>query len=361
MVKDLDPPTLEELDALSPDKPFVILTQMTHDAYSAALRAAGIEEDTPNPPGGEFGRDADGKLNGTVHEVNALSRLTEAMPPLPDALAKLLLHMQYGQYARVGYTTIGMLGPVGRVEDQLGMMQELSSYDDVPLRVVVYGLPKHVDSGRWSVGDVNDRFRFQGVKFWMDGSPYTGGAAWDEPYEDTSLVRERLHLAPGHMASLNYEADAFTELYEKYHRAGYQIAVHVQGERTVRRVLDVTEDVLERFPRVDHRHRLEHNALISRGQIERAKSLGVELSFFIDHVYFYGDHLPELVGNRTDRYMPMASAFNAGHRATLHTDNPTTPIDPFRAVKPQCSASLGEVPRRWRKVNAFPSYKRCRQ
>ena len=44
MVADLTPPTRAELDALSPDRPLLILTQMMHDAYvnSAGLAAAGI-------------------------------------------------------------------------------------------------------------------------------------------------------------------------------------------------------------------------------------------------------------------------------------------------------------------------------
>ena len=46
MVDDLEAPTLAELDALSPEKPLLILTQMMHDAYanSAALEAAGLTD-----------------------------------------------------------------------------------------------------------------------------------------------------------------------------------------------------------------------------------------------------------------------------------------------------------------------------
>ncbi|MBW2552300.1 MAG: amidohydrolase family protein, partial [Deltaproteobacteria bacterium] len=40
MVRDLDPPTLAELDELSPDKPFVILTQTLRVLHSAAIKTA---------------------------------------------------------------------------------------------------------------------------------------------------------------------------------------------------------------------------------------------------------------------------------------------------------------------------------
>ena len=58
------------------------------------------------------------------------------------------------------------------------------------------------------------------------------------------------------------------------------------------------------------------------------------LSFFVDHLYFYGARLPELVGtSRVARYMPLGSALEAGHRISIHTDNPATPIDPWRAIR----------------------------
>jgi predicted amidohydrolase YtcJ len=336
LIDDLEPPTLAELDALSPDRPLVVLTQMMHDAYanSAALAAAGIDENTPNPQGAEFVRDATGALTGTIREVGAISRLLSRMPEAPEGSVELLLSLQYAKYARAGYTTVGVLGPAANVDRPLHLMAGLAQDEHIPVRAVVYGLPEQIDAGGWQPGPLNDRFRVRGVKFWMDGSPFAGGAAWDEPYENNALTLERLHLTRDHMPELNYEQDAFEALFEKYHRRGFQVAVHVQGERAVRRVLDTVERVQRRVPREDARHRLEHNALITEAQLERALLLGVTPSFFIDHIYFYGHRLPELVGEeRTQRYMPIGTALELGHRATLHSDNPATPISPFRVLR----------------------------
>jgi predicted amidohydrolase YtcJ len=87
---------------------------------------------------------------------------------------------------------------------------------------------------------------------------------------------------------------------------------------------------------------LEHNALITTEQIERAKALGFELSFFPDHIYYYGDRLAELVGSRVERYMPVGTAFREGHRATIHSDNPMTPIGPLRVMR----TAILRVPRK---------------
>jgi predicted amidohydrolase YtcJ len=344
MVRDLEPPTLAELDELSPDKPFVILTQMMHEAFanSAALRESDITRDTADPPGASFGRDENGDLTGAVLEVNAVNYLLRALPTLPPALTELLLRWQLADYASGGFTTIGVLGAVGRAEDPIGMLRRLAEDPHVPVRSVVYGLPKQIDLGSKPGGDHDARFELRGVKFWMDGSPYTGGAAFAEPYEDTELTRERLHLPAGHMGPLNYELEAFTEEFRRFHQAGYHVAVHTQGERAVQRVLDAAEPVLRTHPWDDHRHRLEHNALITTEQIQRAKALGFELSFFTEHIYFYGDRLPELVGSRVERYMPVGTAFREGHHATIHSDNPMTPIGPLRVMQ----TSMLRIPRK---------------
>jgi len=98
-------------------------------------------------------------------------------------------------------------------------------------------------------------------------------------------------------------------------------------------ILNAFTEILENYPRPDHRHRLEHNALITNSQIIQAQKLGLTLSFFIDHIYYYGEQLPEIVGpDRAARFMPLGSAFAAGHRASIHTDNPATPVDPFRVI-----------------------------
>src|SRR5215472_14355596 len=60
-------PTLAEMDAAAPDNP-VLARRGGHLAVvnSAALRAAGITGDTPDPPGGKIGRLADGSRDGVL-------------------------------------------------------------------------------------------------------------------------------------------------------------------------------------------------------------------------------------------------------------------------------------------------------
>ncbi|WCL52919.1 amidohydrolase [Gimibacter soli] len=333
LIDDLTPPTLAELDALSPDRPLVVLTQMMHDAYanSAALRAAGISAETPDPANGEIGRDSEGRPNGALRELGALDLIFKAIPPPPEGSGDLLLNLAFGRYAKAGYTTLGVLGPVGRDADPLALLRRRLQAEGAPVQAVIYALP-----GQIGPNDKPDApgtpAAVIGVKFWMDGSPFTGGAAFGEPYENSELSKDRLHLEPMHMGALNMSADEFAAAFSTYARRGYRIAVHTQGERAIDRVLDIAEEEFAKHPRPDHGTRLEHDALITAAQLQRARALGFTTSFFIDHIYFYGHQLPDLVGaDRTDRYMPLRTAVDAGHHVSLHGDHPATPIDPMRS------------------------------
>ncbi len=333
MVDDLEPPTLAELDAISPDKPLLILTQMMHEAYvnSAALKAAGIGPDTLNPEHGTFRRDADGTLTGVIHEVGAIGYIMAATPQAPASAIELILSLQLSKYARAGYTTVGVLGITPRKDDSMAMLKRVASKATAPVRVRAFEM---ATTGAVPELGGNERFQELGIKFWMDGSPYAGGAAFAEPYENSALITERLGLPKDHLAPVNYSAEEFNADVARYHAMGLQIAVHVQGERAVDRALDAFEKALAYSPRADHRHRLEHAALITKEQLTRAKALGITVSFFIDHIYFYGDKLPDIVGSeRLERYMPMRDALGAGLKVSFHGDHPATPIGPLRSFR----------------------------
>lgn len=344
LVNDLTPPTLEELDQISPDRPLLILSQMMHDAYAntGALKAAKIEADTPNPAGAEFVRNSQGEPTGHLREVGAVDAIVAAIPAPDPGAVRLLVHAGYGAYARAGFTTIAPMGSVGRVERPLDLFEELAANPLVPVRVVAYAAPERLSASSVPSQQDHGRYSLRGVKFWMDGSPFTGGAAFAEPYEVNELTTKRLHLSPGYLAPLIEGEASFETEFEDFHQRGFQIAVHVQGERAVDRVLEVAERVLRKHPRADHRHRLEHNALITGDQLIRAVQLGMTTSFFVDHIYYYAPRIVQLVGpERARRYMPVGTAIGVGQRATLHSDSPATPIDAMRVLK----TAVGRQPR----------------
>lgn len=67
----------KELDAVSADHPVAVMNASMHFAYvnSKALQIAGITDGASDPPGGHFGRDADGRVNGVLGEMGAVAIL----------------------------------------------------------------------------------------------------------------------------------------------------------------------------------------------------------------------------------------------------------------------------------------------
>jgi predicted amidohydrolase YtcJ len=324
-IADLSVPTLAELDAIAPERPMVVITQMLHEVYanSAAMQAAGIALVSDEPAEGII-RDNDGRATGAFRELAAVNAVLGAMPSADPAVIELLVRKTYADYAKAGYTSIGITGAVGKHPDPVGLLRHIGA-TEAPLRAYLYLMPHQGTE----LGGTDD-FRVLGTKFWMDGSPFTGGAAFAEAYEHSDLTSERMHLPHGHLGPVSYEAEDFAAKVAVLQAAGHQIAVHAQGERGIDRVLDAfaAAGQVERLS-----HRLEHNALITPAQIERATALGVSLGFFVDHIYYYGDALPDIVGSRANRYMPVGTAMRAGAVTTLHGDHPASPIDPLRTLR----------------------------
>jgi predicted amidohydrolase YtcJ len=78
-------PTRQSLDRAVPDRPVFVPNRDAHSAWvnSRALELAGIDRDTPDPPGGRIEREPDGAPSGTLHE-RAMELVSVLIPPVDD-------------------------------------------------------------------------------------------------------------------------------------------------------------------------------------------------------------------------------------------------------------------------------------
>lgn len=337
ILRNLEIPTLKELDQIAPENPLFIIAQTIHSGFanSLALEAAGITKDTPNPEGGYFDKDENGELTGLIVEVGAMEKIFDATVKYPRAAYLYLLTKQMETYSKAGYTTIVApgLGPI--IPKHIQSLQEVAEHPNAPVRVFTYPLFDRLEKTDFKPSQGNQKFKVLGPKFWIDGSPYAGGMAMNEPYLDNEFTRNKLGIKSGEKGHLTYDDERLFSLVNKFHKEGWQIAAHIQGERAAKQFLDAVEKVQQSFPRKDFRHRMEHNALVTSEQLKRAFKLGVTPSFYIDHIYYYGDALKEVIvgPKRASRFMPINSAKKAGHRFTLHTDSPSSPIGVLRMMR----------------------------
>lgn len=322
------------LDALAPNNPLFVLIQSMHTAFvnSAALRAAGIDEATPDPSsGGRYGRDASGRLNGKVEESAAMTPFMLGLDWSPEAWSQRM-GVQFERYARAGITTLGMPG-MFVPPPYFDVYESISA--TAPVRTVAYLRLEQVAGSRWRPGDHGDRFRVRGAKLWYDGSPYSGTMYLDDPYLASELCCCRLGIAAGSSGYTMHDRGALLPQLRELLDSRWQVLTHAQGDRAIRETLDLYEQVLDDRAPTDHRWRIEHAGLISAADIERARRLGVALSFHVNHVRYYGPELScDILGpERAARMMPVGSAARAGHRVSLHADSPMYPPGPLSLVQ----------------------------
>ncbi len=322
------------LDEIAPRNPMAVMIQSMHTLFvnSAALSAAGIDENTPDPGGGgRFLRDASGTPTGAVIEQPAINVFVRFLYQSMESWEGWLAD-QYRRYRNAGITTIGIAGIFVPVP-LLPLFEKATVAPDA-VRAVAYRHFARPETDSWEPSAPADRFRVQGVKLWYDGSPYSGTMLLDEPYVESPLCCDTLGIAPGTAGHANVGRDQLSDLLRAYRDRGWQVLTHTQGDRSTREVLDAYEEVLRGRENANHRWRLEHCALITPEDIERAARLGVALSFHANHVYYYGPELRDSILGpvRAERLMPVATALKHGHRVSLHTDSPMYPPEPLRLM-----------------------------
>ena len=324
----LPEPTLAWLDGVAPDTPLVIIHNSGHKAYfnSAAARQAGLTRDTPDPKGSNYGRDANGDLDGTAEETGAVfSLLGNAINP---ADYPKMLRAECARLNRAGLTTCSEMAfdPMFRpVLDAL--------HDELTVRFRTYEMSTAQMSTTQVPVNGDDVVRQVGIKIWVDGSPWIGNIDLSFPYLDTDATRT-IGVVPGSCGCANYTREQLTEIVAAYFPLGWPMACHVMGDNGIDMILDVYEEALREHPRDDHRLRLEHVGAISDEQLRRAHDLGVTCSIFVDQIHYWGDIIVDgLFGSEHgSRWMPAGSAVATGMRISLHNDPPVTPEEPLRNI-----------------------------
>ena len=102
----------EILDAIGTNRPVFLDSGMAHAAWvnSVALRRAGITRDTPNPPGGDIVRDANGEPTGWLKEESAVRLVRERIPVATQAEIQEALLAAIHEANRLGLTRVDSAG-----------------------------------------------------------------------------------------------------------------------------------------------------------------------------------------------------------------------------------------------------------
>ena len=326
----------QELDQAAPDHPVHLWHISGHftAVNSKALELAGIGRDTPNPAGGEIERDADGAATGILAEPPAQLLALRLIPPKTAEQAAEGLGIVSEEYVAAGVTSAhdANLGVWGG-------LSELEAFDIAYARgwfkPRIYALVWTVledfrDNGidldelGFCTGAGDERFRIGGIKLFADGSIPGLTAALSEPYLDH----------PDNRGYLIIEQEELNEIVLRYHRAGFQIAIHANGDRCIETTINAYENALKAVPRANHRHRIEHLPMANDEHLRRMAKLGIVTTFYTAQIWGWGDRQREkfLGPERAERLFPTRTALDLGIPFGLHGDCPVTPIAPLHCL-----------------------------
>lgn len=259
-------PDHQTLSDIVPDHPVWLLRVDGHAglANEAAMRAAGVDENTENPDGGEVIRGAGDRPTG-VFVDNAESYIEQAVPSEARGRTRDQLIAAQQMCIEAGLTGVHDMGVPPA---QIKLYQQLD--EEGLLKVRIYAvLPGNFAVRYFDQNDilVTDRVTARATKLYMDGAMGSRGAWMLEPYSDRPLDDDG-----NPYSGLTVSDPEFIDFVARHGtRRGYQVCVHAIGDRANRRVLDA----FEHAGAGDGRHRVEHAQLLHPDDIARFASLGV--------------------------------------------------------------------------------------
>lgn len=323
-------PTRASLDVAAPQHAVALYSHDFHSlwANSLALRLAGIDARTPEPPAGYIEHDADGAPTGMLFERAAMGLVEAVATPADDETLLAELRRVLGELRARGITGIH------NIEDarSLRLMQRLHATGDLSPRVLLY-IPRAAlaDAVRLGIesGFGDDRLRFAGVKVFMDGALGSQTAAMQDPYEGRPDYRGLLTTSEPEIERIVREAAGG--------RLG--VAIHAIGDRAVHTALNGIEAALRQQARETAmagayapRYRLEHIQLASAEDIARMARLGVVGSVQPFHAVADRYTAERYWGARHRRAYAYNTLRAAGVPLALGSDVPVDTVDPLRIL-----------------------------
>jgi predicted amidohydrolase YtcJ len=327
-------PTRWDLDSIATSRPISMRHISGHYLLvnTAALEAAGITEDTPDPKGGELIRDDAGRLTGLCLEA-AMALVEPVAVDIgshgPNFHVATTLDQLVAAVDRAGRAFVA--AGLTTVCDAQVTQRELEGYREArrrgiwSVRVCCMPLSNQLaDYGAIGLAGPfgDDNFWLGPMKFYMDGSLIGGSAVFSEPYGEDGEFTGSLYWEPDEMRAMVVEAQ----------RQGWQVGIHTQGDGAIEAVLDAIEAAMEAYPRPDPRHRIEHCGYPTPPQIERMARLGVIAINQPNYLHDQGDEFLPRFGERAHWLQPMRAELNSGVHVVLSSDCDVTTYKPLETI-----------------------------
>lgn len=307
-------PDRNVLDEAAPCNPLVIKHQSGHMGVfnSLALERLDINPLTLEPQGGKIEK-KNSKLTGYIEEVAYMYYISK-LPVLSNEEFIECIKRAQDRYAGYGITTV----QEGYIVPQLAdLLLYINKSKIMNLDIVGYidiqeseQLKKKFEK---EIKVYNNHLKIQGYKTFLDGSPQARTAWMRTPYKESK----------SEYYSQGTQTD--TQIKEKIEKAmseQMQLLVHCNGDAACEQYIEMYKKVKE-HSESEIRPVIIHAQLLDTDQLARVKKLEMIPSFFVAHVYYYGDvHIKNFRIDRAKRISPAKSAFDQNILFTFHQDSP---------------------------------------
>lgn len=321
-----------ELDAISAVRPIIVWHRSAHEMYlnSAAERAYGITEEWYASLS-ESAKEQSDFENGHYWEQGwfAVGELVIPYVASPQRVQEGLIFVE--NYFHMNGITLGS-EPGGLLSRDLQNAQNAVLGDpDTPFRFYFIVDGKSIAAAypddqiasateavlSWGQGMTS--FLPRQTKLFADGAIYSQAMQLRDGYAD------------GHSGEWMMDLEDFERAFRLYWDAGYQLHVHVNGDKGLDMVLDQLQANLDRNPRDDHRTVVVHFAVSQPDQVERIKRLGAIVSANPYYPVALADNYRDngLGPERADSMVRLGDVERAEISYSFHSDMPMAPAQPL--------------------------------
>jgi predicted amidohydrolase YtcJ len=324
-------PTHEALSRVSPANPVLLTHASGHATFAnaKAMEVSGVTRDTPNPPGGDFLKDANGNPTGLFRET--ASRLIRSgtgeprrTPEEEVARARQILELASKEAVSKGITSFQDAGSSLEDVDLMKRMIDEHRIDVrlwVMLRVNNQALAANL--AKYRTIDHGDGFlTVRAIKRSIDGALGSRGAWLLDEYSDK----------PDDIGRNTTSVEEIRETAKLAMQHGYQLCVHAIGDRANRETLDMFEQAFKANPdKKDLRWRIEHAQHLHPADIPRLGRLGVIASMQGVHCTSDAPFVIARLGEtraREGAYV-WQKLMKTGAIVTNGTDAPVEDVDPI--------------------------------
>ncbi len=323
------------LDDAVDSRPVVIMSESSHSVWanSRALKALGIDENTPDPVGGKIMHDENGKPNGVLIDNAGEAAFDMALKATPKK--------EQIDYEGMVYYTLPQLAKNGITSISDARVYWKRGHQNVWMRLVKEGLlTVRVTAALWAYASEDDAtqidmfkslytndsdslLRFNQIKMYSDGLIQNTTAAFSTPYQFDLLGIEG-------NKGLNYFSEARMANYiSALETVGFDFLIHAIGDRGIHEALNA----IEQSGTAAGRHRITHVEILDSADTHRFAKINATADCQVAGEWSNPEHWGELAEfideDKTHNQIPLKDLAKAGARLTLSSDWSVSPFNPF--------------------------------